>query len=156
MATLEAYRSKFRLLSKQEIIAERRELFQIINGDAFFPLKFWPEEYQRMFWAKPIGDKETFKLMMFCLGNGCAPHLISQWIILSQSWLPTKAEKRTRQLDFILNNADVKRHTLVLLWFGSQQMASPERTAQREIRIQVKRQELEQIERYGRQFSRTT
>ena len=28
MATLEAYRSKFRLLSKQEIIAERRELFQ--------------------------------------------------------------------------------------------------------------------------------
>ena len=104
-----------RLLSKQEIIAERRELFQIINGDAFFPLKWWPEEYQRMFWAKPIGDKETFKLMMFCLGNGCAPHLISQWIILSQSWLPTKAEKRTRQLDFILNNADVKRHTLVLL-----------------------------------------
>lgn len=113
MATLEAYRSKFRLLSKQEIIAERRELFQIINGDAFFPLKWWPEEYQRMFWAKPIGDKETFKLMMFCLGNGCAPHLISQWIILSQSWLPTKAEKRAQQLDFILNNADVKRH----IWF---------------------------------------
>ena len=113
MATLEAYRSKFRLLSKQEIIAERRELFQIINGDAFFPLKWWPEEYQRMFWAKPIGDKETFKLMMFFGGNGCAPHLISQWIILSQSWLPTKAEKRARQFDFILNNADVKRHS----WF---------------------------------------
>ena len=35
-------------------------------------------------------------------------------------------------------------------------MASPERTAQREIRIQVKRQELEQIERYCQQFSRTT
>jgi len=39
MATLEAYRNKFRLLSKQEMIAERRKLFQIINGDAFFPLK---------------------------------------------------------------------------------------------------------------------
>jgi len=35
------------------------------------------------------------------------------WIILSQSWLPTKAEKWTRQLDFILNNANVKRH----IWF---------------------------------------
>ena len=69
MATLDAYCSKFRLLSKQEIIAQRRELFQSINGDAFFPLKWWPQEYQSMFWAKPIGDKETFKLMMFCLGN---------------------------------------------------------------------------------------
>ena len=113
MATLEAYRSKFRLLTKQEIIAERRELFQIINGDAFFPLKWWPEVYQRMFWAKPIGDKDTFKLMMSFWWNGCAPHLITQWIILSHSWLLTKTEKRARQLDFILNNADAKRH----IWF---------------------------------------
>ena len=65
MATLNEYRSKFRLLSKQEVIAERRELFETINGNAFFPLKSWPQEYQRMFWAKPISDKETFKLMMF-------------------------------------------------------------------------------------------
>jgi len=62
MATLEAYHSKFRLLSTQEIIAEQRELFQIINGDSFFPLKWWPEEYQRMFWAKPIGDKKRSNL----------------------------------------------------------------------------------------------
>ena len=66
-----------------------------------------------MFWAKPIGDKETFKLMMFCLGNGCAPQLITHRIILSQSWLPMKAEKRAQQLDFILNNVDAKRNT----WF---------------------------------------
>ena len=51
--------------------------------------------------------------MMFCLGNGCAPQLITHWIILSQSWLPMKAEKRARQLDFILNNVDAKRNT----WF---------------------------------------
>ena len=113
MATLNEYRSKFRLLSKQEVIAERRELFETINGNAFFPLKSWPQEYQRMFWAKPHGDKETFKLMMFCLGNGCAPQLITHWIILSQSWLPMKAEKRAQQLDFILNNVDAKRNT----WF---------------------------------------
>ena len=110
MATLNEYRSKFHLLSKQEVIAERRET---INGNAFFPLKSWPQEYQRMFWAKPIGGKETFKLMMFRLGNGCAPQLITHWIILSQSWLPMKAEKRARQLDFILNNVDAKRNT----WF---------------------------------------
>ena len=111
MATLNEYRSKFRLLSKQEVIAERRELFETINGNAFFPLKSWPQEYQRMFWAKPHGDKETFKLMMFCLGNGCAPQLITHWVILSPSWLPMKAEKRAQQLEFILNNVDAKRNT---------------------------------------------
>ena len=39
MATLNEYRNKFRLLSKQEVIAERRELFESINGNAFFPFK---------------------------------------------------------------------------------------------------------------------
>ena len=110
MATLNEYRSKFRLLSKHEVITERKKLFETINGDAFFPLKAWPKEYQRLFWAKPIGDKDTFKLMLFCLGNGCAPQLITDWIILSQGWLPSKAEKRARRLDFILNNVDVKRN----------------------------------------------
>ena len=110
MATLNDYRNKFRLLSKQEVIMERRQLLKTINGDAFFPLKAWPQEYQRIFWAKPIGDKDTFKLMLFCLGNGCAPQLITDWIILSQSWLPCKAEKRARQVDFILNNVDDKRN----------------------------------------------
>ena len=114
MATLKAYCIKFCLLSKQEIIVKWRELhmFKCINGDAFFSLKWWPQEHQRMFWAKPIGNKETFKLMMFCLGNGCAPQLIMEWTILSQSWLPNKAEYWAQQLDFILY-VDVKRH----IWF---------------------------------------
>ena len=113
MATLNEYRSKFRLLSKHEVITERRKLFETINGDAFFPLKAWPKEYQRIFWAKPIGNKDTFKLMLFCLENGCAPQLITDWIILSQSWFPCIAEKRAQQLDFILNNVDVNRN----IWF---------------------------------------
>lgn len=113
MATLNEYRSKLRLLSKQEVISERRELFKIINGDAFYPLKAWPKEYRPIFFAKPIGNKDAFKLMLFCLGNGCSPELITKWIMLSQNWLPSKAEKGARQLDFIVNNADVKRGS----WF---------------------------------------
>ena len=85
------------------------ELFKIINGDAFFPLKTWPEELQRAFWRKPVGDKETFKMMLFALGNGCPPFLMSKWILTSQTWAPGKAEKRARQIDFILNNEDGKR-----------------------------------------------
>ena len=49
MATLNEYRNKCRLLTKQKVIAERMELFESINGNAFFPFKSWPQEYQRMF-----------------------------------------------------------------------------------------------------------
>ena len=76
------YRSTFRLLSKQEVIGERSELFESFNGNELFPLKPWPQEYQRMFWAKPIDDKNTFKLRLFCFGNGCAPQLITHLVLL--------------------------------------------------------------------------
>ena len=39
MAALNEYRNKFRLLTKQKVIAERMELFESINGNAFFPFK---------------------------------------------------------------------------------------------------------------------
>ena len=61
------------------------------------------------FLAKPIGDVGTFKLMLFVLGNGCSPNLMLRWILTSQTWSPEKAEKRARQIDFILNNEDGKR-----------------------------------------------
>lgn len=51
--------------------------------------------------------------MLFCLGNGYAPQLVMDWIILSQSWLPCKAEKRVWLSDFILNIVDVKQN----IWF---------------------------------------
>ena len=91
----------------------RAELLKILNRDAFFPFKTWPDEMRMVFWRKPIGDKDTFKLALFLLGNGCSPYLITKWILLSQCWAPHKAEKRARQLDFVLNNADQKRSS----WF---------------------------------------
>ena len=113
MSWVNEYRETIRYLSKAEVIAERRELFRIINGDAFFPLSSWPRDSRLAFWKKPIGDRETFKLMLFCLCNGCSPPLICRWIFLSQTWAPNKAEKRARQPDFFLNNAEAKRGT----WF---------------------------------------
>ena len=62
-----------------------------------------------IFWQKPIGDVGTFKLMLFGLVNGCPPNLMVRWILTSQTWSPEKAEKRARQIDFILNNEDTKR-----------------------------------------------
>jgi len=77
------------------------------------PIRSWPKEMKMVFWQKPIGDKDTFKLTLFLLGNGCSLNLVWKWILLSQSWAPEKAEKRARQLDFVMNNADQKRST----WF---------------------------------------
>ena len=106
MSALHESRETVRYLSRKEVSEERADLVKTLNGDAFFPLKSWPEDIRMAFWRKPIGDRDTFKLMLFCLGNGCSPNLISRWILLSQAWAPEKAEKRARQIDFVLNTAE--------------------------------------------------
>ena len=70
--------------------------------------------------------------MLFCLGKGCSPNLISRWILLSQAWVPEKAEKRARQIDFVLNNADGKQKYMDILRPGSQEtVIVPQRPEER-------------------------
>ena len=119
-SVLKEYRETIRYLSIKEVIEQRREIFQTINGDAFFPLKTCPSDIRLIFWKKPIGDGETFKLLLFCLGNGCSPDLICKWVLVSQFWAPEKAEKRARQVEFVISNTDSKRIVVVLLRHGLQ------------------------------------
>ena len=93
------------------------QLFNSFNGDAFYPLSVWPEDFKLIFWKKPIREKATFKLFLFLrVGNGCSPNLISHWILTSLHWTSDKkAEKRARQLDFLLNKKDNKSHIWVYL-----------------------------------------
>ena len=44
---------EIRLLSRGEVVEERRQLTRLIDGDAFFPLKSWPKEIRLIFWKKP-------------------------------------------------------------------------------------------------------
>ena len=110
MVTLKMYCQEIRLLSKKEVSDRRRELLKDLNGNAFFFLKLWPREMQAVFWKKPMRDTETFKLALFFIGNGCAPISFTEWILLAQYWAESaqKAEKRARQIDFVVNNADSK------------------------------------------------
>ena len=96
---MELYRDEVRLLCGKEIGEERKRLLKAIDGDAFPPLKSWPRD----------------KLVLFLLGNGCSPFLIRRWMVLAQYWASTTAiaEKRCRQVDFIINNEDQKKNT----WF---------------------------------------
>ena len=110
---LNLYHSDFQHTTKQQNITKRSSLLQYINGDIFYPINLWPMKLQSIFWNKPIGDKETFELFLFFIGNGGSPHVIAEWILTSQAWADNKMEKRARQLDFIFNNKDNKSN----VWF---------------------------------------
>ena len=80
---LNNYLMTINMLSLQEIVNERKDLYSAINGDVFYPLNVWPEWMKRLFWRKPLGDTMTFKLLCLMLGNGCSPFVICKWILTS-------------------------------------------------------------------------
>ena len=93
-STLHFYHHHLPNLSHASITQQRLQLFNSFNGDAFYPLSVWPQEFKLIFWKKQISDKDTFKLFLFLIGNGCSPHLISHWILTyHNTWLQTKRPK---------------------------------------------------------------
>ena len=93
---------------REDVIAERRDLLALLDGDLFYPLRSWPRWVEMAFWKKPMSDEETFKVVLFFIGNGCAPDVIGRWVLLSQHWCscPRRMEKRARQINFIKENVD--------------------------------------------------
>ena len=89
-------------LSRQQIANERLQPFYLLKGDLFFSIQTWPTKILQFFWKKPTRDNDTFKLLLFFIGNGCSPEKRAKWILTSQYWAShTKGEKRARQIDFI-------------------------------------------------------
>ena len=113
MSGLTLYREEIRFLSKNELLSDRWEVWSALNGDAFFAVNLWPKDMRLAFYKKPTSDLQTFKLLLFCLGNGCSPYLIQWWILLTQAWKGHRstAEKRALQVDFVLNNVERKMGT---------------------------------------------
>ena len=89
----------FLTLLKQEVAQQRLQLFHSINGNAFFPLTWWPDDMQMAFWKKPIIDSDMFKLVLFFLGNGCSPLCHHQ--------------EEAHQIDYIVINTNTKANP----WF---------------------------------------
>ena len=107
--TLQFFNTRVWQLSRNQISIEHLQLFQLLSGDAFYSIKTWPAYFQRLFWKKPTGDSDSFKLLLFFIGNGCPPELIAKWILTSQHWAShAKGEKRARQLNFIVQNLTSK------------------------------------------------
>lgn len=102
-AELLAYLNFISMLSNAGFLQERRKLFHLINGEVFYALRQWPEEYRRIFWKKPMSDQETFRLFIFMNGNGCVPEIIQKWIISSTYYTSDRRIQRRRmhQADWI-------------------------------------------------------
>ena len=56
-STLHFYHHHLPNLSHTSIIQQRLQLFNSFNGDAFYPLSVWPQEFKLIFWTKQISDK---------------------------------------------------------------------------------------------------
>ena len=112
------YQQSATIFSYENVSAERNELFKTLNGDMFFDMKLWPVWIKRLFWKKPLGDEDSFKLLCFMIGNGCPPLIISKWILASQFWHPrimlkSKVEKRTIQMNNFFVHLPNREHE----WF---------------------------------------
>lgn len=101
--------------SRIEISEKRKSLLNDINGDLFYSLNLWPQKIERAFWKKPIGDEETFMLLIFLVENGCPPLLATQWILTSTFWDKAKTARRHEQIEWILENRSKKKKYMVLL-----------------------------------------
>ena len=85
-------------MGKDEVIKKCWELFQDINGEIFFPLKMWPSKIKKTFLDKPIGDKETFQVLLFSVGNRCPYITAAKWTLSSNIWGPEKMVKRVYEV----------------------------------------------------------
>ena len=81
MSTMAEYRNTLCYISRREIIQERLDLLKDINENASFPVKGWPSDMRLTFWKKLVGKRDTFKLVLHLLGNGCSHYLLKRWIM---------------------------------------------------------------------------
>jgi len=102
LTTIQYFNTNIWQLPRPLISTERLQLFHLLNGDVFYPIRTWPPDIKQLFWKKPTGDNDTFKF------------LIAKWILTSQHWTTyDKGIKRSRQIDFIYHNMTTKSH----IWF---------------------------------------
>ena len=103
--------------SMNEVDSRRHELTELFDGDVFPSLDKWPSRYVHMMHQLPITDSHCFQLFLFIVGNGGSPHLISEWILLSQYWSRDSYAfvKRATQLKSFIRSINHKMTTIYLL-----------------------------------------
>ena len=102
---------------KDRMFYYRAAMIKEYDGDIFFPIRLWPKYIRRIFFQKkaPIGDKQTFTILLFFIGNGSSPERAGKWILSSHALFhcsrsQRSALKRIRQIKWIYENLDNNRN----------------------------------------------
>ena len=97
--------------SKEEVLNYRKFHIKLLDGDIFYKICKWPKYIRRIFFQNhaPIGDKQTFILILFFVGNGVSFYRAGRWILSPHAlfdWTRAKhsAAKRIRQIKGIRAN----------------------------------------------------
>ena len=108
---------RLRQMSKERVLRYRSELIRTLDGDVFYKIHTWPKYIRRIFFQNhaPIGDKQTFILSLFFVGNGVSFYMAGRWILSSHAlfdWSRARhsAVKRIRQLVWISQHMEEKKH----------------------------------------------
>lgn len=110
------YADFFLSLDRESILKKRRELFSLIDGDTFYPLRSWPLQHKVRFWKKPLSDQDTFQTLMFLVGNGCAPEIANKWI-LSSTFYANRVIQRRRLNQLLYLNRNLVECSKTNMWF---------------------------------------
>ena len=130
--TLQYFNVHIWQLSRQLITTKQLQLFHPLNGYVFYTIRTWPTNIQQLFWKKPTGDNDSFKLMLFFIGNGYPPELIAKWILTSQHLaLHSKGEKKSTTNRLHMAKPLFQSKPLVLFRHLPQSMALPKWKSQR-------------------------
>ena len=96
---------------RNEVMEWRRRTLARVDGDLLNPIYQWPRYIRRILFqtAYPIGDRQTFTLYLFFVGNGVAPLVFGKWILSSIALVNWQrrdriANKRIQQMKWIQNN----------------------------------------------------
>lgn len=99
-----------------ELRQKRRELLELINGDLFYQLHQWPQNYRLLFWKKPLSDNDTFKMFLFLTGNGCPIDTVQKWILTSNYWSTGDVRKR-RMYQLAYLHTTLRKGQKDSIWF---------------------------------------
>jgi len=110
---LSTWYTHFGLMSKEQVSDWRITHLRLLNGDLLPPIQIWPTKIRRILFqtAFPVGDRQTFILYLFFIGNGLSPFIAVEWILSSFAISPWRRReyllrKRISQLKWIQNNIE--------------------------------------------------
>ena len=82
-----------------------------INGDAFFPLDWWPDDMKLLFWKKPVADLDTFNSCCSCSGTVARP-ICSEGGYCLRSFGQLRSSLKKEQDKWISSSTTRIRHIL--------------------------------------------